>query len=212
MTLNIAAKDSSFALRFLVNPRSAARVGHEGERKIHHDVGDMREMIDAPLSGEELAARYRALCEDPAYASVPGKIELDIWGRMVLTPMGLDHGVLQGRLVHALKAALGGEASVQAPVVTPAGLLVADVVWASGEFMKSYGGETPLPLAPEICIEVLSPSTSITQVRAKIDAYLAADAREVWIVYSQSRRCHFHGRQGPLARSRYPVNLAPLFT
>jgi hypothetical protein len=28
-------------------------------------MGDLHELIEAPLSREELAARYRALCDDP---------------------------------------------------------------------------------------------------------------------------------------------------
>jgi len=174
-------------------------------------MGDMREVIDSPLSREELAARYRALCDDPGYANIPGKIELDVWGRMLMSPASFYHGVVQGRLVLALKAALGGEATVEAPVVTPAGLLVADVAWASAEFMRACGGQSPLIVAPEICIEVASPSNSVKELREKIDAYIGAGAREVWIVFIQSKRCEFHGRHGPLRQSRYPVNLAPLF-
>jgi hypothetical protein len=49
-------------------------------------MGNMHELIEAPLSIQDLAARYRALCDDPCYANVPGKIELDVWGRMVMTP------------------------------------------------------------------------------------------------------------------------------
>ena len=33
----------------------------------------VQELIEAPLSSEELAVRYRALCEDPCYANVPAK-------------------------------------------------------------------------------------------------------------------------------------------
>jgi hypothetical protein len=64
----------------------------------------MHELTEAPLSSEELAIRYRALCDDPCYANVPGKIELDAWGRMVMTPPSFYHGVLQGRLCRRLAA------------------------------------------------------------------------------------------------------------
>lgn len=52
------------------------------------------ELIEAPLTRDELGARYRALCEDPLYANVPGKIELDVWGRMVMSPPSYYHGLL----------------------------------------------------------------------------------------------------------------------
>lgn len=174
-------------------------------------MGDMHEIIEAPLSGDELASRYRAMCEDPVYEKVPGKVELDRWGRILMTPAAYYHGVLQGRLVRLLQSALGGEASVEAPVVTSAGLFVADVAWASAEFASRHGGDDPLTQAPEICIEVVSPSNSVNEMREKIDAFLAAGAQEVWIVYPQSKRCERHGKEGPLPGSRYAVDLAGLF-
>jgi len=127
----------------------------------------MQEVIEAPLSGAELAARYQTLCDDPCYGNVPGKIELDLWGRMVMTPAAFYHGVLQGRLCHCL-ATLGGEVAVNTPVVTPTGLYVADVTWASDQFMAAHGGETPLTRAPEICIEVVSAPISAKELREKI--------------------------------------------
>ena len=174
-------------------------------------MGNVHELIEAPLSSEELAARYRALCDDPCYANVPGKIELDVWGRMVMTPASFYHGVVQGRLCLSL-AKLGGEAVVDAPVATPMGLFVADVAWASIHFMTVHGAETPLTRAPEICIEVVSPSNSVKELREKTEAYLTAGADEVWIVYPQSKRCEFYGKQGLMQRSIYAVDLADLFT
>ena len=170
----------------------------------------VQELVEAPLSSEELAVRYRALCEDPCYANVPGKIELDVWGRMVMTPPSFYHGVVQARLVRSLSA-LGGEVVVEAPIATAAGLFVADVAWASPGFMASHRAETPLTRAPELCIEVVSPSHSRQEMREKIDAYLATGAEEVWIVYSQSKRCEFFGRDGRMEGSAFAVDLADIF-
>lgn len=170
----------------------------------------MQELIEAPLSREELAMRYRDLCEDPLFANVPGKIELDLWGRMVMSPPGVYHGLIQGRLCQLL-AALGGETCVQVPIVTSTGLFAPDVAWASAKFMSLHGHENPLMTAPEICIEVISPSNSVKEMQEKREAYLAAGAHEVWIVYPKSKRCEFHDRQGLLPRSSYTVDLSGLF-
>jgi Uma2 family endonuclease len=169
-----------------------------------------QEVIESPLSAEDLAVRYRALCDDPCYANVPGKIEIDLWGRLVMTPPSFYHGVVQSRLCRLLSAR-GGEATVEAPVVTPMGLFVADVVWVSDQFMTRHGAETPLERAPELCIEVVSPSNSRKELKEKMDAYFAAGAEEVWIVYTESKRCEFHGKEGLLLRSRFAVDLASLF-
>jgi Uma2 family endonuclease len=175
-------------------------------------MGDMHELIEAPLSSEDLAARYRALCDDPCYTNVPGKIELDAWGRMVMTPPpSVYHGVLQGRLCRRL-ALLGGEVIIEAPIVTRTGLFVTDLAWASSVFMSAHRAETPLTQAPEICVEVVSPSNSRKELREKVAGYLAAGAIEVWIVYPQSKRIEFHGPEGLKPRSQYTVDLADIFS
>jgi Uma2 family endonuclease len=171
----------------------------------------MPELIQVPLSGEELAERYRALCEDSRYADLPGKVELDAWGRMVMSPpASYYHGVFQMKLGPIL-APLGGQSSVEAPIVTAAGVLVADAAWASAEFVARHGDESPLSAAPEICIEVVSPSNSVKEIREKIGAYLGAGAEEVWVVFPQSARVEFHGPGGELLSSRYSVDLSYLF-
>ena len=173
-------------------------------------MGNMQELIQAPLSGEELAARYRALCEDRRYADLPGKVELDPWGRMVMSPATFYHGTLQMRLGRAL-IVLGGHSTAEAPILTPAGILVADVTWSSEKFFGSHVQENPLGHAPELCIEVVSPSNSVKEMQEKIGAYLAAGAEEVWVVYPQSARVEFYGPGGELERSRYDVDLSDLF-
>jgi Uma2 family endonuclease len=169
-----------------------------------------QELIETPLTREELAERYRALCEDPCYANVPGKFELDIWGRILMTPPSFYHGAIQGRLSRVL-AGLGGEIVLEAPVATALGLFVADVAWASTEFFTRHRDETAATSAPEICIEVVSPSNSVKELQEKVAAYLASGAQEAWIVYPQSKRCEFYAKQGLLQRSAYPVDLTGLF-
>jgi len=170
----------------------------------------VQELIEEPLSSEELAVRYRDLCKDRFYENVPGKIELDVWGRVLMTPPSVYHGIVQGRLCRSL-ATLGGEVLVETPIATAMGLFVADVAWASSAFMGSHSNESPLTRAPEVCVEVVSPSNSRKELREKIDAYLAAGAEEVWIVYPQSKRCEFNGKQGLLERSSFAVDFSRLF-
>lgn len=170
----------------------------------------VQELIEEPLSSEELAARYRALCQDRRYANVPGKIELDPWGRMVMSPASYYHGLVQGRLCEIL-ATLGGRTSVEAPVATASGLFVTDVAWASAEFVAAHRDESPLLTAPELCIEVVSPSNCAPELKEKVSAYLAVGAQEAWIVFPQSKRCEFYGRDGRLECSRFAVDLSRLF-
>lgn len=173
-------------------------------------MGAIDELIEAPLSPEALGARYRELCDDPRFANLPGKIELDVWGRIVMSPASNLHGMLQMRLGQRL-ATLGGQAFAEASVLTPSGVLVADVAWGSAEFLGTHGCETPFTRAPEICIEVVSPSDVRKALEDKIAAYLAAGAVEVWMVLPKSQRVEVFGAGGPVASTAYPVELAGLF-
>jgi Uma2 family endonuclease len=175
-------------------------------------MSDMQELIEKPLSPDELATRYRAMCDDPCFANVPGKVELDVWGRVLMTPPpSAYHGLTQSRLDHKLRTALGGEVITEAPIVTPAGLFLADLAWLNAAYVATHGIQTPLAPAPEICIEVVSPSNSVKELSEKRDAYLAAGAQEVWLIYPKSKRCEFYGKQELLPGSRYNVDLSDLF-
>jgi Uma2 family endonuclease len=185
-------------------------LAHTLSRKMAR-VAEMQELLEEPLSTEELAVRYRALCDDPCFAKVPGKIELDIWGRVLMSPPpAVYHGRVQANVTHKLKAVLGGHVITEASIATPAGLFLPDVAWASPGFMSTHP-ESPLMRAPEICVEVASPSNSVKELNEKREAYLAAGAQEVWIVYPQSKRVEFYGAQGHSPRSNYVVDLSDIF-
>jgi Uma2 family endonuclease len=173
-------------------------------------MGTITDLIDEPLSAEGLAARFRELCDDPRFANLPGKIELDVWGRIVMSPGSNLHGMLQARLVQRL-AVLGGQAFAEASVTTPAGVLVADVAWGSPAFVAAHRTETPFRRAPELCIEIASPSNSRKALNEKVSAYLAAGAVEVWLVHPGSRRIECLGPDGALAATRFAVDLDGLF-
>jgi Uma2 family endonuclease len=171
----------------------------------------VQEVIEAPLSPEELAMRYRDLCDDPRFANIPGKVEIDLWGRTLMSPPAAPyHGRLQLKLSDKL-ASLGGERTAEAPIATALGLFVADLAWSSRKSPPESQFENPLMRAPELCIEVVSPSNSRQELREKTEAYLAAGAEEVWIVYPRSKRWEVHTKQGLMERSRFPVDLTDLF-
>lgn len=168
------------------------------------------EVIETPLSPYALGERFRELCADPRFADLPGKVELDVWGRILMSPASNQHSLVQTRLARRL-ASLGGEPLVEASVTTQVGVLVADVAWASAQFMRAHDSETPFTAAPELCIEIASPSNSRKELREKAGAYLAAGALEAWLVYPQSRRFEFLSSGGPLDQSKFDVDLTNLF-
>lgn len=46
--------------------------------------------------------------------------------------------------------------------------------------------------APELAIEVLSPSESASQLSRKVELMLQAGALAVWVVYPDQRKVHMH--------------------
>ncbi|HEU0038573.1 MAG TPA: Uma2 family endonuclease [Verrucomicrobiae bacterium] len=69
----------------------------------------------------------------------------------------------------------------ECPVSTADGVKAADVAWASPECMRELGNRVCFPKSPEICVEVLSPSNTESEIREKLALYFDAGAKEVWI-------------------------------
>ena len=63
------------------------------------------------------------------------------------------------------------------------GVKVIDVVWMSPVYAARLEAQNPVALerAPEICVEVLSPSNSQPEMEEKMALYFEAGAHEVWI-------------------------------
>ena len=150
---------------------------------------------------------WRDVMEHPSLQDLPFKIEQDAWGRLIMSPTSHRHARMQGRIQRLLAEQIGGEAYPECPISTPEGTKVPDVVWMSDEFADGIvGAPDVLPKAPEICIEVRSPSNPEAEMQQKVALYLAKGAREVWICEVDGA-VRFFSHEGPLERSR----LAPGF-
>jgi Uma2 family endonuclease len=160
-----------------------------------------------PTGTLSLAQRWAEVVADPALRDLPYKIELNAWGKIEMTPASNRHGRLQARTASELNRQLSeGDAITEASVLTDIGVRVPDVVWASAAFLKAHGEETPFSSAPEICVEILSPSKTEAETREKVRAYLAAGAEEVWLVREDGRAAFFD-RAGERSAFRFPVRL-----
>jgi Uma2 family endonuclease len=81
------------------------------------------------------------------------------------------------------------------------------VAWASTTFLGAHGASTPFPSAPEICVEITSPSDSDDEIREKLRAYLAAGAREVWIV-AEDGTIEYHDQNGKQNTSSFNISVS----
>jgi Uma2 family endonuclease len=143
----------------------------------------VKQQSSARLSPAELRSRWQRMLQDPMLADIPGKLELNERGTIELSPASTRHGILQAFVARELGRLLpNGTTITECAIETDLGVRVPDVTWASPHFMSRHGMASPLPRAPELCIEVLSPSNSAPEIQQKVGAYLAAGAIEVWLV------------------------------
>jgi len=149
--------------------------------------------------------RWAELLADRELAKVEGRIETDRHGHIVMSPPPApSHGSFQLEIGHLLRQLLPtGRVLTECPISTADGVKAADVAWASPERMKELGQQVCFPHAPELCVEVLSPSNSEAEIQEKTALYFDAGAREVWLC-SQSGAMSFFaaGAAGPLRASQ----------
>lgn len=156
---------------------------------------------------QALLARWEEVLSDPALRELPYKIELNSWGKVEMAPASNRRGRLQSVIALELGRQLQGMVITECSILTRIGIRVPDVAWASPAFMQAYGEITPYTRAPEICVEILSPSDVDAEVLEKTSAYLAAGADEVWLV-PEDGVVRFVGPAGDQPKSRFPVSLS----
>ena len=81
---------------------------------------------------------------NPYLRNLPFKIELNRWGKILMSPASNHHGRIQyevGSYIDTHKQS--GKIMMECSIQTSDGVKVADVAWASDAFIEKYGFETP---------------------------------------------------------------------
>jgi hypothetical protein len=73
-------------------------------------VSEPTEATERCLDRDELVACWKAMCADPTFEDIPGKIELNEWGEILMSPVGKTHGIVAMRIAELLHKTLGGHA------------------------------------------------------------------------------------------------------
>ena len=125
---------------------------------------------------------WREVVVHPSLVDLPFKIETNRFGQVVMSPATSWHGSFQGVIQDLIRIHIaGGNVAQECPVQTSDGVKVADVAWLSAAFLKAHLSEDVFLSAPEICIEIVSPSNTALEMKAKRLLYLEAGAAEVWM-------------------------------
>ena len=154
---------------------------------------------------------WQQVLEHPSLQNIPFKVELNEWGKIVMTPASNLHGNLQVKIAMKLmQLTTEGEVSAEVSIQTSKNVKVADVAWASAEFIAQHGFETPYSMAPEICVEIISPGNTKGEMAEKKELYLAKGAKEVWFC-DENGAMEFFTYEGRMTASRtcpdFPANI-----
>jgi Uma2 family endonuclease len=147
--------------------------------------------------------RWSEIEADPFLASLEHRIETNRHGQIIMTPPpGFEHSRFQSKLLATLMKLKDGSGQVLAecPVSTSGGVKGVDVVWVSDDRVARGLRRNVLTIAPEICVEVLSPANTRAEIEEKRRLYFEAGADEVWIV-SPSGEVAFFGPGGEMEKS-----------
>jgi Uma2 family endonuclease len=145
---------------------------------------------------------WASAINNPFLKDLPFKIELDKWGKILMSPASNNHGSLQFETGVKIRDSKKGKGKViiECSIQTSQGVRVADVAWASDSFIEKFEFETPYRRAPEICVEIVSPSNSQGEIDEKIELYLSKGAHEVWIV-SEDGKTRYYTYEGEIEES-----------
>ncbi len=145
---------------------------------------------------------WASVITNPYLKDLPFKIELNKWGKILMSPASNRHGSIQYEVGSKIDRSKGsGKIIMECSIQTSDGVKVADVAWASDAFIERFEYDTPYAKAPEICVEVNSSSNSKAEIEEKIQLYLASGAREVWIVDDHGAILYF-SHDGAIPESR----------
>jgi Uma2 family endonuclease len=135
----------------------------------------------------------------------------------VMTPAGVEHGILAGRITillgaHVKAKRLGEVLTAEAGFLitrNPDTVRAPDVAFVAKEHFPAAGlpkGFAPFP--PDIAVEVLSPGDAQVDVEEKTEQWLQAGAAMVWIVNPRARTVTVHrkGRDPRVLRENDVLN------
>ena len=140
---------------------------------------------------------------DPNLTNLPYRIESDKWGNVVLSPPpAADHAEYQSIVAATLLRLLPeGFSMGECPIQTREGVKAADAAWMSRERRRARPANSLTYLvAPEICVEVRSPSNSYREILEKLELYFDIGAKECWMC-DQTGYMTFFNTEGQIARS-----------
>ena len=156
------------------------------------------------LTVDEFLRRYP---NDEPYELLEGEI-------LTVPPPKFPHGSVAARLLRYLSPFVYdnqlGETTTDVGFRLSASTLIApDVCFISSKSYAQIGDVTDyIPFAPDLAVEVVSPSNSANEMESKVQAYLSAGGSLVWVIYPLLRKVVVHRAD----HSSYDVTVGQMLT
>lgn len=154
---------------------------------------------------EPMSTMALLTAEDLERVNLPNKRTELVRGTLIVRePAGFGHGKVAMRIGSALHAYVDrqglGEVFAAETGFTlfrgPDTVRAPDVAFVSNERLPERSPRGFAELAPDLVVEVLSPGDGAGEVAEKIDDWLRAGCRLVWVVDPERRRARVHRANG----------------
>lgn len=131
-------------------------------------------------------------------------------GQLIMNPpIGLLHAKRADKLIAVIRSSLPDwRIWPEIGIHTADGVKAPDLAIASPQYEEATDEHGFLLRAPDVCVEIMSPSNSWEEMRHKSLLYLAAGASEAWVC-DESGRLHFFAGGGELSSSSIVPELQP---
>lgn len=145
------------------------------------------------------------LSHSPEYADM--RLELDEGELIVMSPSGGLHGTDASRFDRAVgnfvdEHDLGYTTVAEAAYIlfkNPNGKDIVyspDVGFVRGDRLPNGMPEKFIPFAPDLAVEVVSPTDKADEIQRKVENYMKYGTRVLWVVYSKTKSVAVHTPQG----------------
>jgi Uma2 family endonuclease len=135
--------------------------------------------------------------QDVRYELVDGEL-------VTMSPGMLPHNLIRDTVLLILKTFvvsrnLGVVVSEQAFQLSPRTVRVPDIAFVAAG--RQLARDRPIEGAPDLAIEVISPSNSPREIDRRVSDYFTAGCRRVWLLYPEHREVYIHGLAGVTCRT-----------
>ncbi len=150
--------------------------------------------------------KWQDVLADKTLQNLPYKIELNEYGKIEMSPASFIHSLLQGEVAKRLGNYPNGRVFTELAIQTSMGVRVPDVSWGSDQYVQQHIKEVYASSAPEICVEIVSPSNSQEEMLEKVRLFIDAGAKEVWLI-TENGSVSYYDQSGQISFSSYPIDL-----